>query len=270
MVNSTEYGLLLIIIAVGIGILSSVLSLFSNGLIDIGSISLILLIIGIVLMFVGRKEYGEKHQRNVVLAGIIFLISFIATIVFVIFAIFSVYSSESFDGLKTLFYVIPIAAFFDGLVYILLVYSLENSVGKKILFSAFIVSVTLALIVFVFFIPTVESFIDDMQEDIENQDTLDGYTYYGEDYSSNFEEEQIEYEDKISNMQSEASKYGALGIFGQILFLIALYIPYKRIKNGEIQQKLPGHLKRCMNCGRVNPGDAIICAFCGNHFNNFL
>ncbi|MEF8879605.1 MAG: zinc-ribbon domain-containing protein, partial [Candidatus Thermoplasmatota archaeon] len=62
------------------------------------------------------------------------------------------------------------------------------------------------------------------------------------------------------------SRMSAYGIIGNILYLIAFIIPYKRIKNGELLPVLPGHLKRCMNCGKAVPSGSIVCPYCGSRF----
>ncbi len=62
------------------------------------------------------------------------------------------------------------------------------------------------------------------------------------------------------------------GIIPSLLFLYAFYIPYNRIKNGELipralpsgQSPIPSRI--CPNCGRPIPLDSNVCPYCGNNF----
>ena len=60
-----------------------------------------------------------------------------------------------------------------------------------------------------------------------------------------------------------------LSFIANLLLIFAVYIAYNRIKSGELKQVLPDYLKRCPYCGRTGPADSIVCAYCGNRFNDF-
>ena len=87
MSNLTKNGLLCLIIGAIIGLLGNI-SLFLTGgkiiaISYIGSIGGLFFFIGVILMIIGRKEFGERHSRFVLFALILFIISILVTSIFV-------------------------------------------------------------------------------------------------------------------------------------------------------------------------------------------
>ncbi len=291
--NNTEKGLKVLIIGLILSILDGFLTFFSNNLKGlealvlnglsgiIGPISFILFIIGIILLFIGRKEFGDKHKKFVTWSLILFIISIIIAVflvIYIVFSIFSAFSSVStLDGdintnfIKDLFFniilITVIAGIIDATYHLLMVHQLENKKGKTILYAAFIVTIITVLSVVIIVGPIV----DELTNEINNEANEPDSVVWGEDYSSS----------QTGAMESDTSSQGierfntqlnlvsSLGIFGQMLFLFAFFIAYKRIKNGELVSALPSHLKRCMDCGRVVQSDHVVCAYCGYQFNEF-
>jgi len=103
---------------------------------------------------------------------------------------------------------------------------------------------------------------EELIEDLENEPPPT-YPYFS------FNSAQNRLEERITELQQEMSRLGAIGIIGEVLFLIAYIIPYKRIHSGELAPALQRNLKRCNSCGRVCPVDSNVCAYCGNRFNEF-
>lgn len=294
MENNTEKGLKVLIIGLILSILDGFLTLSANNLKGLGSlvlnglsgimgpISFILFIIGIILLFIGRKEFGDKHKTFVTWSLILFIISIIIAVflvIYIVFSIFSAFSSVStLDGdintnfIKDLFFniilITVIAGIIDGTYHLLMVHQLENKKGKTILYAAFIVTIITVLSVAIIFGPIV----DELTNEINNEANEPDSVVWGEDYSSSQTgamESDTSAENGIEKFNTQLNLVSSLGIFGQMLFLFAFFIAYKRIKNGELVPALPSHLKRCMNCGRVVQSDHVVCAYCGYQFNEF-
>lgn len=261
MENHTKTGLLLLIIGFGLAILEELISFSTSGLVDL-SFSGWIILIGMILMFVGRKEFGKRHQKFVIISIILFLISFIMTIIFAGYLIFSVYSAvsnSSFDSLssidfsfmKNIFLIAPIAAVLGGLTNIFLVYDLEDRRGVIILFTAFFVLIVTSMYILITGAAIVEEWTNEVQDALENRNYLIP----------------PEIETVTDTFKTKLSQTSIVAIFSNLLFLIAFMIPYQRIKSGELTPALSSNLKRCTSCGRASPSDSIICAYCGNRFN---
>jgi hypothetical protein len=76
---------------------------------------------------------------------------------------------------------------------------------------------------------------------------------------------------------SRISQYSTLGIISNIFWLIALYIPYKRITDGDLFPKNTGSEGRpspperiCPNCQKEIPMDARVCPYCGKNFDSYV
>ena len=77
---------------------------------------------------------------------------------------------------------------------------------------------------------------------------------------------------------SRLSNINVLSVISNILWTIAVYIPYKRIKDGDlvpqskkVYDEASSVLDRvCPNCNRVIPNDANNCPYCGKRFDNYL
>ena len=256
------------IIAISINLTFTAISAVIGTSINISIISFILLLVGIILIAIGRKQYGEKHSRNVLIAVFIFIFSFIFSIIVVAAAIFSAISSEDLNSLKIIFYIIPIVAVLDGLMYLFLLYELEKPKGKIIVISGIAVTLISSLVIIALIMPSVDGLINEFDEKYKS-DTITR-NYYSDGYNSYFEEEK-RFNNKVEEMQTQATRVGAVGIFGQLFYLFAFYLPYKRIKDGELMPLIKNksyNMRRCMNCGRLCPSDSMVCAYCGNKFES--
>lgn len=148
----TSSGLLLMMIGVGIAWIPY-----------ISEVGGLLTFIGIILMFMGRHGYGDRHH-NFVLGGcgLILLALVIAVIIVISFAS-SVLSAASTPGettaqigalfqadLQGLFYTLAFVGILSDLGQLLLVYGIADPTSKIILWTALALSWILALIVLTF------------------------------------------------------------------------------------------------------------------------
>jgi len=300
MKSKTQTGLLLLLIATGISLITTVVTYVTYAISSpfdtvggslssviatipisiLGFISGILILIGSILFLVGRKEFGEKHQQYIKYAlfavvGII-IITVITTILIAGLVFTAVSSSFSGDftsgdyssiaddfltsGFLNIFFILAIVqAAIGGLVWVFGLYQLENDFGKRLLVGFYLISIVIAIVS----VWNAQTMISDIFE-----------TAFSDGTSS-------------SDVSQYLSNYMWVGVTGLItlvgtllsngLLLGALYIPYKRIKSGELVPTLQestvttgtSHDRICPNCQKAIPFDAEICPYCGKHFQMY-
>ena len=276
MQNYTKPGLLLILIGMIIGIIGAILFGLYGFFVPvenvndflryigwgiIGGIGGFLSFIGGILFFVGRKEFGERHQQFVIYALLCIVIGIIASIAISITSTFimmptSEVVNRDFSWASAVV-MLPsiISAITGGLAYVFALHELESNNGRKILYIAFVVSLLISVII-AFMITGV---VNEMIGEATNTNA------YG-DFST------------IASYTSSITQFSVYGVISSFFWFIAVYIPYKRIKNGElVPQSINSFSKDsstldrvCPNCNKVIPNDANICPYCGKNFDNYL
>jgi MFS family permease len=222
-------------------------------------IGVILILIGALLFLMGRKEFGKKHQKNIMNAVIIFVINVFAilsilTIVIAIMIYSAITKTISTDSTATLaapsllivIVVSIISAVLGGLIYYFALIELENKTGKKILYTGIVTSIAISMVT--------SFYLADMLGELFGSISTGNSDYSLFPFTQNF------------------GKIAILGIIPNLLFLYSFYIPYKRIKDGELvpdissvgQEPFPSRL--CPNCGRSIPYDANVCPYCSKKF----
>ena len=219
-------------------------------------IGAILILIGAILFLIGRKEFGEKHQKNVINALVIYVINFlfgsIISMAIFLFAISSIYSTSgtSLTPYAIFLLIIPIvSAVLGGLMWYFALIELEDEKGRNFLYGGIISSICVSIISSVY----LSGLWGEIFEEISSASSTTSFNSY--------------------------QNYGGIGILGfipGILFIIALYIPYYRIKVGELVPQVlsaytPAYgsnapVRYCPNCGRGIPMDALLCPYCGKRF----
>jgi MFS family permease len=261
MENYTKNGLMFIII----GIIISMITSFLLGLYQffvptenvaailgyvgfgmIGSIGGLLTLVGAILFFVGRKEFGEKHQQFVIYAAVTIVIGIVIT------TFFSIIGALLFNSM---IYTIPaitvIGAVTGGLGYVFALFELESDTGKKLLYTALFVSIVISVLIG--FLNAGQ--IGELIENYPAENSMNAFSY-------------------LSNV----SIYSTLGIISSLFWLTAVYLAYKRIKDGELVPKNINLFdkretiseRHCPNCAKIIPEDAKICPYCGKRFENQL
>ena len=150
MQNYTKQGLLLILIGMIIGIIGALLFglyqffvpienvddfLRFIGLGIIGGIGGLLSLIGGILFFIGRKEFGERHQQFVIYALLCVVIGIIASIAISIISpilMMSNVEKGDFSGYLIIVIILPtiIGTVTSCLAYLFALYELENNNGR--------------------------------------------------------------------------------------------------------------------------------------------
>jgi hypothetical protein len=230
----------------------------------------LLLLIGAILLLVGRKEFGEKHQKFITYALVIWVISFVIGIILGAMgefmssstSSFSVFStpdtSEIISSINTAAIINAasgiISAVLGGLVWVFGLYHLEDKKGKNVLFGAYAATIATAVISNVYIL----AFYDDLIKSEIFQSAINS-----ESYTS------------ASQILTLFQGFGDIliialigGIITNILLFFAIYIAYQRISSGELVPVTPvnPNLRMCKTCGRQGPTGSVVCAYCGSRF----
>jgi hypothetical protein len=298
MSDFTKNGLLLLMISLIISIISAIITGFlmnnflnsiiteditsgnilNNFMIIIpalisASIGGIILLIAVILIFLGRKEFGEKHHKFIKYAIFVFII-YISVLIFswaitqiINFTSYNPFSepSDPTSVVNSLNNTIVISAIsgiigtiIAGLITIFGLYQLENNKGKKFLYLGYASSIVFSVIISLYMI----IFFDDIIGTDIIQQALNSESTTSTSFSS------------FITIFQGIGDILIISIIGgtitNIFYIISIYIPYKRIKTGDLLPELPSHLKRCANCGKASPADSLVCAYCGKSFNNFV
>jgi hypothetical protein len=202
---------------------------------------------------VGRREYGEKHSKFAIYAAVIFVLSIVIAAVFSIMISMINFISNSPTNTNIILLQTPITSTIGGLVYLFLLYELEDKNGKIVLFLAFIATIIASILI-----------------------TVDAMSLY-EKLMSSIAAGETSFTN-IFDYISKISRTGIYSVIGSGLLLIALILPYNRIKSGELVPTPPktgsfygGNAtvtqdRLCPNCGRIIPFDSKICPYCRRKF----
>ena len=239
---------------------SDLATLLINSIMGIVSfIGVILAFIGVILFLMGRKEFGEKHQKNVKNAIIIFVITICAIAVIVITAIaLMMYSLMTNTGspdstasfatpsLLIVSLILIIGTVLGGLIYYFALIELENKTGKNVLYAGIVASIVISIVT--------AFYLTNMLGELFGSLSTNTSEYSYLPYAQN------------------SGKIGLFGIIPNLLYLYAIYMPYKRIRDGELVPDMssadqgPVSRRICPNCGRQIPFDARICPYCRKDF----
>lgn len=242
MENKTEMGLLLLIIGMLISVFSTLAGLatgtlgsstLSPGAIIpaiLGFFAIILLLAGWVLMLIGRQEFGEKHSQFVIYSVVALVVGFIIAIISGIVMAFSMLSG-GLTGIGeevSIDYADMTRGMIGGLMFgqiggifitigaILLVYCLENDTGRMVLYLALAASIIIAIVGMIFISATLNELADRLEDTPED-----------------------EQEDEFYEGLEELGLIDGLGVIGTFILIIGFFIPYNRIKKGDLKPVTP-------------------------------
>ncbi|RLF60212.1 MAG: hypothetical protein DRN27_00010 [Thermoplasmata archaeon] len=264
MENYTKNGLLFIFLGLIVGGISSLIMFLYSfiitsqgtsgifGMVGIGMFSGfggLLTLVGGVFMLMGRKEFTKRHEEFITKAVVFLVLSIVSSMVIVIGSTVISAVSGSPNIYASSFLPALISSVLGGLVYVFALYELMDPKGRTLLYIAYIVSIGIALISSLYVLG------------------LFGDVFGGEITT--------DLAPSAMNLVSSASKISVLGVVSSLLWAITAYIPFKRIKDGEIVAKIKTneiHISKriCPNCSKNIPDDANICPYCGKQFESFL
>lgn len=201
-----------------------------------GLLASLIYLLGALYIYLGRKEFGEKHRKNISSCLIIIVVTFIVVLVFPLFTettsfnwIIADHSQSTPNSTADYFRIqimgrlvrSTILGMFSALVWVLALYNLENKKGRIIILTAFIILIISPII------NGIGSYM--IVEDWTTQGFFDDMSNITRSPSIN------------SELISVSQWTGPTGIImllcsllSYLLLFIALFIAYKRITTNEL------------------------------------
>ena len=150
-VDRTKTGILLLLVGTLIGWIP-----FAS----IGLIGGLLLLIGAILVILGRKAFGPKHSRNVILSLVLFLVGIVGAVVLAILVVAATLGSfvtpdpaTVLGALNTLLIGTVIISAVSGLASVLFTYELQSNLGRVLLWAGYGASVGVEVAIFLILLP---------------------------------------------------------------------------------------------------------------------
>ncbi|HID74044.1 MAG TPA: hypothetical protein EYP43_03220 [Thermoplasmata archaeon] len=210
MEDLTKNALLVLMLATVAGLASSALGIAGQQDVCFGTIGGLVGFIGFIMMLVGGGEFGEAHKHAIFKALVLFILGIIFGGTFGGLLAMAVLSGNT-SMVNVAFIMLAIGSIMSALSYYFLLAELEDDTGRKVLMSAVSVSILLAFVFMVVIYPMVR---DVAEKGVSERDE--------------------ERQSRLSDLQRDLVRYRALQIPYQLLLLGALYIPYRRIEEGDL------------------------------------
>ena len=204
---------------------TGLLLLLIGGLISwiplVGILGALLLLIGAILVIIGRKAFGSTHARNVVIAIVLYLVGILVGIIAAVLftaAVFSAVASQNpttlgdalASAFNTLLVGAIIAAAIGGIARVLLTYALQKQIGKMLLWAGYVASMAISIAIFVIIAPLISNAV---------AQSTSGGTYNPA---------------PLVALQGQLNGLGYLGVIPALLFAAATYLAWSRVTHGEI------------------------------------
>ena len=209
-VDRTRMGILLILLG----------TLLSWVPFEIDLIGYVLIFVGLILLLLRRKAFGDHHPRNTVLSIVLLFVGVGAIIgaalpLGISFATAQltntpISAAELSSDFQILLVGEIVGAIAFGLMSVLFTYALQKPMGRLLLLAGFGASVALSVAIYAIVSPVVQSAI---QEALAGG-TIDAAT--------------------IAALEGIAGSYGLLNAIPSVLFASAEYLAWSRIAHGEI------------------------------------
>lgn len=206
-INRTKTGLLLLLI----GTLISWIPI-------VGLLGGLLVLIGAILVILGRKAFGSAHSRNVIIALLLVFVSIIGAAALVAILIVSLGTippgsdpqtiANAVKGAFNSFVIgLVIVAAIGGISSVLFTYALQKQMGKMLLWAGYVANLAVTIAIAVVVSGAVAAAADTI---------IGGGTY------------------DAAALTAQATSYGLLSVIPSILFAAATYLAWQRVSRGEI------------------------------------
>lgn len=179
----------------------------------------LLIFVGAILVIVGRKAFGEKHSRNVVVSLVMFIVGIIAYVVLALFVIFALVAgafgvitdpTTAINNMMGAVYVFLVGSIIlsavIGIAEVLFTYALQNPLGRILLWAGFASGLGVQIVIIALALPIIPDIAG--PSDV-NQDAVNAILALG-------------------------ASYWFLGVLSSACFAAADYIAWSRINRGEI------------------------------------
>lgn len=209
-IDRTKTGLLLLVVGGLIGWIPI-----------LGLLGGLLLLIGAILVILGRKAFGATHARNVILAIGLFFLGLITVAVASVPLAFAVAAarasqdpSEFADSIASAFNILLLGAAvvsaISGIGSVLFTHALQQQTGKTLLWAGYGASLAIEIAIFAIISPLVPNAVSQ---------AVSGATYDPA---------------PLDALQAQVTTLGLLSVIPALLFAAASYLAWSRVSRGEI------------------------------------
>lgn len=194
----------------------------------IGLIGAILVLVGVILVILGRKAFGKAHARNVVLAIVLFLVGIVGA-VFVGVSLGLALASAMLPGgspptaetiraaFNTLLWGTVVVTAVASLSSVLITYALQKPLGRMILWGGYAATVAINLAIVFIIAPDVSEAV---------ADAFQGGTFN---------------DAALSAVLNRLNFLNVLTAIPSVLFAAAYYLAWQRVNRREIPERpVPG------------------------------
>ena len=156
----------------GIGLLLMIIGLAIGWVPYVGALGGLLALIGVIVLFLGRRAYGPDHQRNVVVGGVLLLVGLIAGIVVAVAVVGAVVSSVTASSgspsqlgsaleqeLIAVFVAATVLGVLGAIAEVILPYALADRTTRILLWTGFATSVAVSVLTLWVLLPLLSSAI---------------------------------------------------------------------------------------------------------------
>lgn len=215
------------------GILLLLIGSLLSWILLVGIVGEFLLLIGAILVILGRRAFGPAHSKNVVLSIVVFFlgigIGFVGALVLALAAAPELVSGNlvaTTNALRSLFsnvlVVIVIGGVVTGLASVLFTYALQNPTGRMLLWAGYGATIAVQIAIFVFLAPEIDGIADVVAREIVTR-TNDPTAIAS----------------ATAALTDRIGSFFYLSAIPAILFAIADYLVWNRINRGEIPAPPP-------------------------------
>ncbi len=212
-IGRTKTGVLLLLVGTLIGWLPF-----------IGIVGSILVLVGAILVILGRKAFGATHSRNVVLSIVLFILGIIivavATVILIAATVASFIpgnppSQAAITSAFTNFLIIlVVGAIVGGLASVFFTFAIQNKTGRMLLLGGYVASIALQIAIFVLVSQAIGSFVAAM---------FPGGTYDPAAAAA-----------ASATFSARVQSLSYLSVIPALLYAGAYYLVWNRINKGEI------------------------------------
>jgi hypothetical protein len=187
---------------------------------NIGLFGSILILIGAILVILGRKAFGPSHARNVVVSIVVLFLGIIIAFVGGIIALVSALVGQTTSpatvqaGFNNLLIASAVGGIISGLASVFFTFGLQKQMGKMLLLAGYGAGILVSIVIFVVASAAVPEFV---------AVACPGGTCSQEDVMA-----------ALASFQSRVGGWGLLQAIPAILYAGAYYLVWNRISKGEI------------------------------------